>query len=429
MQNQEPVGRGRTAARSSRLAMVLAAVAIVGGAVTGCGGSSTDKSSGDGGESAKPRVALVVPLSGLFARQGELVRMGAEMAVDEINQQGGVKALDGQKLVLDVHDAGETVQSAVTAANRALTQKGKPAAGIGSWLSSFTLGVTEVAERQRVPWVTLSFADQITERGFKYVYQTSAVSSVQADQGLQQLLEIAEREGNPIRRVALVGDNTAASVAFFEPVRKTLAEKYDLDIVVDRTWTPPIGDASAIARQLRERRPDAIIYGATNFTDSAQILRTNRQFDVDVPIIGSGAWLTTPDYVKGVGAENVEGILAIVGASPLKGQEGLVQRFTKRTGEPFMIQDSLAGYYHVWLMKEAMEQARSANPEEVNRALKSINLTSGPAAEAMPGGSVKFNERGRREGAIPVIAQWHDGEPVTVFPGELATDQPEGFGS
>jgi branched-chain amino acid transport system substrate-binding protein len=425
----QDAGGGRTAATTRRLAAAGAAIAALALAVAACGGSSTGGGGGGGEGAQQPRVALVVPLSGLYARQGELVRMGAEMAVDEINQQGGIRALDGQELVLDVHDAGETVQTAVTAANRALTQSGKPSAGIGSWLSSFTLGVTEVAERQRVPWVTLSFADDITARGFNYVYQTSAVSSVQADTGLRQLLEIAEREGNPIRRIALVGDNTAASVAFFEPVRESLADKYDLDIVVDRTWSPPIGDATSISRQLRERRPDAIVYGATNFTDSAQILRSNRQFGVDVPIVGSGAWLTTPEYVEGVGARNVEGILAIVGANPLQGQEDLVRRFTERTGEPFMIQDSLAGYYHVWLMKEAIERAGSADPEQVNQALKSINLTSGPAAETMPGGTVSFDERGRRKEAIPVIAQWQDAVPRTVFPDEVATAEPEGFGA
>jgi branched-chain amino acid transport system substrate-binding protein len=216
-------------------------------------------------------------------------------------------------------------------------------------------------------------------------------------------------------------------VAFFEPIRKQLAAKYGLEIVADRVWTPPLGDASSIARELREVRPDAIIYGATNFTDSSEILRTNRQFGVRAPYIGSGAWLTTPDYRKGVGARNVEGILAIVGASPLRGQEQLVQRFTERTGEPFMIQDSLAGYYHVWMFKEALERAKSTDPERVNQTLKSMNLTSGPAAESMPGSGVKFNKQGRRVGAIPVIAQWQDGEPVTVFPEQAATAEPVGL--
>src|SRR4030095_15477236 len=117
------------------------------------------------------KIALVVPLSGRWARQGQLKKMGAEMAIDEINAQGGIKALGGAKIVLREADAGDSVEKAVSAAQRVLTRE-KISAGIGSWLSSFTLGVTEVAERLQVPWLTLSYADSITERGFKYTFQT-----------------------------------------------------------------------------------------------------------------------------------------------------------------------------------------------------------------------------------------------------------------
>ncbi|MBI2219031.1 MAG: ABC transporter substrate-binding protein [Candidatus Rokubacteria bacterium] len=101
------------------------------------------------------KIALVAPLSGRWARQGQLKKMGAEMAIEEINAQGGIKSLGGAKIVLREADAGDSVEKAVSAAQRALTRE-KISAGIGSWLSSFTLGVTEVAERLQVPWFTLS---------------------------------------------------------------------------------------------------------------------------------------------------------------------------------------------------------------------------------------------------------------------------------
>src|SRR3989475_5224135 len=112
------------------------------------------------------KIALVAPLSGRWARQGQLKKMGAEMAIAEINAQGGIKALGGAKIVLREADAGDSVEKAVSAAQRVLARE-KISAGIGAWLSSFTLGVTEVAERLEVPWFTLSYADSITERGFK----------------------------------------------------------------------------------------------------------------------------------------------------------------------------------------------------------------------------------------------------------------------
>src|SRR5207244_5111641 len=120
------------------------------------------------------KIALVAPLSGRWGRQGQLKKMGAEMAIAEINAQGGIKALGGAKIVLREADAGDSVEKAVSAAQRVLTRE-KISAGIGSWLSSFTLGVTEVAERLQVPWLSLFYAYSITERDISYTFTPSLV--------------------------------------------------------------------------------------------------------------------------------------------------------------------------------------------------------------------------------------------------------------
>src|SRR2546430_4237999 len=138
------------------------------------------------------KIALVAPLSGRWARQGQLKKMGAEMAIEEINSQGGIKALGGAKIVLREADAGDSVEKAVSAAQRVLTRE-KISAGIGSWLSSFTLGVTEVAERLQVPWLALSYADSLTDRGIQYTFQSSPVSSLQAEQALALVPDLAKK--------------------------------------------------------------------------------------------------------------------------------------------------------------------------------------------------------------------------------------------
>src|SRR6201990_1879143 len=46
------------------------------------------------------KIAMLVPLSGPWARQGILEQMGARMAIDDINNAGGIKSLGGAKLRL-----------------------------------------------------------------------------------------------------------------------------------------------------------------------------------------------------------------------------------------------------------------------------------------------------------------------------------------
>jgi branched-chain amino acid transport system substrate-binding protein len=366
------------------------------------------------------KIALVAPLSGRWARQGQLKKMGAEMAIEEINSQGGIKALGGAKIVLRDADAGDSVEKAVSAAQRVLTRE-KISAGIGSWLSSFTLGVTEVAERLQVPWLSLSYADSITERGFKYTFQTSPVSSLQAEQALELVTELGKKNNRPIKRAAIVGDNTAATVFFFKPLREKLLAAKGIELVVDEVWTPPLADATAIVQKLRATQPDIMFYGGTNFPDSIQVLQKIKEFGVKTPIQGVGAWLVTPEYVKAVGKELLDNIQTVVAAHPLKGQEAFVKKFTQRTGEPFLTQDPLCTYAHVWLIKEAIEQAKSAEPKAIRDALAKIDLTSGPAATSFYPPRIKFDERGRRVGAAPLIVQWQGGEPFTVVPTVVAT--------
>jgi ABC-type branched-subunit amino acid transport system substrate-binding protein len=239
------------------------------------------------------KIALVAPLSGRWARQGQLKKMGAEMAIEEINSQGGIKALGGAKIVLREADAGDSVEKAVSAAQRVLTRE-KISAGIGSWLSSFTLGVTEVAERLQVPWLSLSYADSITERGFKYTFQTSPVSSLQAEQALELVSDLAKKNNRPIKKAAIVGDNTAASMFFYKPLREKLLAAKGIELVVDDVWTPPLADATSIVQKLRSAQADIVFYGATNFPDSIQVLQKVKEFGVKSPIQGVGAWLVTP---------------------------------------------------------------------------------------------------------------------------------------
>ena len=138
------------------------------------------------------KVGLLVPISGLYARPGAVMRDGAEMAVDHINAQGGIKSLGGAKLKLVVLDSGDTTEKAKNAAQRMVAQEPDLVAASGAYLSSFTLAVTEVTERANLPVLTLSYSDLITDRGFKYVFQTSATAGSQAKQALPQIVKLAE---------------------------------------------------------------------------------------------------------------------------------------------------------------------------------------------------------------------------------------------
>src|SRR5258708_3340564 len=108
------------------------------------------------------KIAMINPLSGPWARQGQLLRMGADMAIEDINSQGGIKALGGAKMEIIYADAGDSTEKAKNAAQRLLSDHPDLVGGSGAWLSSFTLAVTAGTARAQPPALPRSYSHTIT---------------------------------------------------------------------------------------------------------------------------------------------------------------------------------------------------------------------------------------------------------------------------
>ena len=198
------------------------------------------------------KIAMLVPLSGPWARQGILEQMGARMAIDDINNAGGIKALGGAKLRLIEYDTGDSAEKAKDAAQRMIAQEPDLVGGFGCWLSTFTLAATEVTERAELPWLTLSYSDLITGRGYKYVFQSSPTADAQAEAEVPMVVDMAQKAtGKRPTKVAIIGDNTAASVSFMKPIRDHVLKNLDLTLVADEVYTPPLADATTIVQHAR----------------------------------------------------------------------------------------------------------------------------------------------------------------------------------
>src|SRR3954453_3364715 len=142
---------------------------------------------------AEVKIAMLVPLSGPWARQGILEQMGARMAIDDINNAGGIKALGGAKMRLIEYDTGDSAEKAKDAAQRMIAQEPDLVGGFGCWLSTFTLAATEVTESAELPWLTLSYYDLIPGRGFHYVFQSSPTADKQAEDVVPMVIELASK--------------------------------------------------------------------------------------------------------------------------------------------------------------------------------------------------------------------------------------------
>jgi branched-chain amino acid transport system substrate-binding protein len=369
------------------------------------------------------KIALVVPLSGPWARQGILEQMGAELAIDDVNSSGGIKALGGAKMKLVLYDTGDTAEKAKNAAQRLVAQEPDVVGGIGCWLSSFTLAVTEVTERAELPWLTLSYSDLITGRGYKYIFQSSPTADAQSTALLPRVVDLASKAGGgKPTKVAFVGDNSAASVSFMKPIRAHVAKDLGLTIVADEIYTPPLADATTLVQKIRSGRPDFIVCQSTNVGDDKLLLDKFAERGITpstVPLVGGGGHWTVPELMKVAGKEHLEGMIVGLANWPGKDLGDLEKRFVAKTNEPWFGHDSIFPYAHVWIFKEAMERTGSTDRRKLGEMLHKIDLKDGPA-KLFPDGRVKYDESGRRVGAELCIVQWQKGRPVAVHPESIA---------
>ena len=376
---------------------------------------------------AEVKVAVVVPLSGPWARNGELHLKGAQLAVDEINAAGGIKALGGAKMKLVVGDAGDSTEKAKNAIQRIVSQNADLSGGTGAFVSSFTLAVTEITERAEVPWLTLSYSDQITNRGYKYVFQTSPTAGKQSADALPVLLEVAKQAKAPTpKTIGIIMDNTASPASFTKPMREGGFEQLGLKLVVDETFTPPLSDATSLVQKVRTARPDLLLVLTTNVPDTKLVLEKLNEMGLGkgrLPILTNGGHMGSPELLQVVGKDLLEGVMVAIANWGGKEHDALIKSFRAKTGEPWMTQDSMSTYGDIQLFKDAVELAKSADPKKVAAALRTMDTTDG-AARFFPGKRLKFDANGRRSDAALVVLQWQAGEPKPVFPAALAVAAP-----
>lgn len=372
-------------------------------------------------------VGLIAPMSGPWARQGEVMKLAADMAIATINAQGGIKSMGGAKLKLVVFDTGDSVEKAKNTAQRMVAESPNLVVATGAYLSSFTLAVTEVTERAELPVVTFSYSDLITSRGFKYVFQTSATGDQLAEGSLPALIEMAEQAtGNRPKTVGIVMDNTAASVSFVKPIKDHQLKKLGLELVVDEVFTPPLANATPLIQRVRSKRPDVLFLLPTAISDAKLLLEKMNEFGLGkghVPTVSNGAAILDPDLRSNMNVDQLEGVMSVVADWTTSAQGNFVDEVKAKTSEPWPTQHFVTTYGDMWIFKAALEKAGKADRKVVAKALRSMDLKDG-AANYFPGGRVKFDKNGRRVGATLLIVQWQNGIPVTVYPAKDALAKP-----
>jgi len=365
------------------------------------------------GQVSEVNVGVIVPLSGANAQFGVNSRNGIELAADQINANGGVKSLGGAKINLIVADSTSTPTTAATVGQRLITQNNVVAI-LGAYASSLTLALSEATERRGIPLLTMSFSDQITGRGFKYVFQVISKASTIGAAQLEGTMEIAQGSGQKLSSIAIMYEDTAYGTSQAKGLRETAA-KHNIEVVMDDAYPLGITDVTPLINKLRATNAQAV-FPCSYLNDGLQIIRSMRQQNITLPVIGGAGGYVIPDFKKGLG-EFAEGVLSVAPGNYDLAPE-LTNAFKERYGY-FMVHEALEHAVCLEVLAQALEKAGKADPEAVREALATTRFEGG-WCNAMPGKAVDFDETGLNTLAKPLMVQWRGEDLVTVWPSDLA---------
>ena len=286
-------------------------------------------------QSTAVNIGVIQPLSGANAQFGVNCRDGIELVADAINAAGGIRALGGAKINLVVADATSNPTSASAVVKRMISQN-ELTAVLGAFASSLTLSISEVTARGDIPFLTMSFADEITGRGLETVFQITAKASVIGRAQVNYSLAIAEAAGDKVDKIAIMYEDTAYGVAQSRGLRRA-AKDAGVAVVMDEAYPLGIADAMPLIDKLRASGAQAA-FPLSYLNDSLFIVRTMRQQRIRVPVIGGAAGYIIPDFERGLG-EFAEEVLSI---SPTNYDlaPALTEQFRKRFGF-FMVHEAI----------------------------------------------------------------------------------------
>jgi branched-chain amino acid transport system substrate-binding protein len=367
---------------------------------------------------ASVKVGALFPLSGDLRDKGVDSANGVRLAAEEINSHGGIAALGGARLEIIYADTRGRPEAGVKETERLIQEEGVVAV-IGTYQSSVTIPAAQISERLETPFiVSISIADIITERGFRYTFRIQPKASFYARDQVQFLKDLEKLAGYPVKRVALLHENTAFGTSAALAQRRALIEQ-GLEMAAEVVYRAEgVADLHKEVNQVLAARPD-IILTVTYLTDSILIRKALAKSGTTVPMVDMAGGTVSPEYIQALGPL-AEGTLTMAEYSKFAaGGKDLNERFHARFGVD-ITGDSAHAYQAVLVLKDALERAGALDRERLREALAATDMGQGPQL-ALPADRLRFDKSGQNEFAQLYVVQIQGGELAPVWPARYAT--------
>ncbi|MDL2197799.1 branched-chain amino acid ABC transporter substrate-binding protein [Halopseudomonas aestusnigri] len=334
------------------------------------------------------KIALAGPVTGPVAQYGDMQFIGAKMAIEQINQAGGVNGAQLEGVVFD--DACDPKQ-AVAVANRIVNEG--ISFVVGHLCSSSTQPASDIYEEEGILMITAaSTSPDITDRGYQMVFRTIGLDSLQGPTAGNFIVEQIKPQ-----KVAVIHDKQQYGEGIATAVRDVLLAN-DVEVPVFEGITAGDKDFSALIAKLRQAGVDFVYYGGYH-PELGLILRQAGEQGLDVRFMGPEGVGNTD--ISAIAGESSEGLLVTLPKAFDQDPKNahLVEAFKAKNEDPsgpFVF----PAYAAVQVIADGIKIADSTDTEAVAEALRSNSFET-------PTGTLSFDEKGDLKNFNFVVYQWH----------------------
>jgi branched-chain amino acid transport system substrate-binding protein len=351
------------------------------------------------------RIGVTTILSGQYADRGQSEQYGVELALQRINEAGGVL---GRPVEAFYGDNAADPATGIAATKRLIEEQHVPVL-LGALWTPVTHAIMPIVAGAKVPLLIdisagQDFVDASGVGGNDYAFKT-----IPSDRDIALGL-MGWLKGQGVHTVAIVSDDNPFNRVNAESMEKA-ATGADIKVLTNETIAKDTKDLAPLLGELKALAPDQVVTLLSGST--APFFRAYEQSGWSVPVSGridfpvaTGA--VSPEFLASGHLDRATSITVFNPLIETPGVRDFVQAYRAKYGI-MPTQRSFFAYEATNLVVDAIRRANSDKPEDIQRALKTTAMPS------LLGGTYAMDDHnhphtpmqilGVRSGKTSVIAQ------------------------
>ncbi|MDI9505682.1 MAG: ABC transporter substrate-binding protein [Bacillota bacterium] len=326
------------------------------------------------------KIGVILPFSGGSAATGELQMRGIQMYADRVNNNGGIKSMNGAKIVLVKADTMGLPEVGVTEMERLIAENADMAAIIGPYQSGVGAATVPIAEKYGMPYMIVNCTTDsvLGDPNVKYSFRANLSNLNMSYTFIDLFKAFNEIKPDSCRKIAMVYESTDWGSGVYNNTVNYVVEPAGVELVMAEAFDSGMADFSAIINKLKASGADVVI-PAMYLSDAILFTTQMYEYDCNIPIVAQGGGFTVSEFYPSVGElanylfSNSPWTPDIVNSRSEEAQQ-IRADYIEQYGLD-LTEYEVNGWLGMGVLADALERCASTDHDTLAAAMLATNLT------------------------------------------------------